>query len=109
VETLPVQIKSEILWQVNTDVTLRSDGVIGVLKFLFVHVNWHISSLEVLQSAGMVEVEMAHDNCLDVFDVMAGLLDLSGEFVVRDVINASEDVVQRSAPDWGILSVWCVR
>lgn len=53
-----------------------------MLNFLLVDVDRDVSALEVLESAGVVEVEVAHDDGFHVFDVMASLLDLSIEFVV---------------------------
>lgn len=74
-----------------------------MLDFLLVHIDRHISPLEMLESAGMIKVKMAHDDGFHIFDVMAGLLDLRLELVVFGVINAGEDVVQWRAPDFRVV------
>ena len=74
-----------------------------MLDLLLVDVDRDVSALEVLESAGVVEVEVAHDDGFHVFDVMASLLDLSVEFMVFGVVDSGEDVVQWSAPDFGVV------
>ncbi len=58
-------------------------------------VDGHVCSFEVAQAAGVVEMEVPHDDGFDVFDAVAGLLDLLVEFLVLSVVDASENIV-----DW---------
>jgi hypothetical protein len=74
-----------------------------MLDLLLVDVDRDVSTLEVLESAGVIEVEVAHDDGFHIFDIMAGLLDLSIEFVVLGVVDSGEDVVQWSAPNFGVV------
>jgi hypothetical protein len=101
--TLEVQVKPKVLGQVHSNVRLRRDREISVLDFLLVHIDRHISPLEMLESAGVIKVKVAHDDGFHIFDVMAGLLDLRLELVVFGVIDAGEDVVQWGAPDFRVI------
>lgn len=46
---------------------------------------------------------MTHDNGLDVLNIMARLLDLRLEFLLRRVVDLSKDVVDGSPPDFRIV------
>lgn len=46
----------------------------------------------------MVQVEMAHDNGLHVFDVVSGCFDGCGEFVIFGVLGSGKNVSYGSAP-----------
>lgn len=104
IERLPVEIKAQVLGEVNANVCLRRNRVVGVLKFLLVDVDRNISALEVLQASGVVQMKMAHDNGLDVLNIVAGLLDLSWELMVFLVVHPSKDVVQGCTPYYSNIS-----
>ena len=67
------------------------------------HIDWHIGPIEVLQPAGMVQVQMPHYNHLDIFDVVACGSDLSVELLLRVVIDLSKYVVEGSTPDFRVV------
>lgn len=46
----------------------------------------------------MIQVEMAHDDGLDIFDIVSGCFDGCGELVVLSVLSAGEDVGYGGAP-----------
>jgi hypothetical protein len=47
-----------------------------------VHVDGNIGVYEVLETAGVIEVQMALNNYLDVFDVVASCFDCGGKLVL---------------------------
>ena len=69
-----------------------------MFDFLFMHIDRHICSLEILQSACVVEMQMTHDYSFDVFDIMACLLDLCRQLMLRKIFHSFEDVVQWRSP-----------
>ena len=50
---------------------LGGDGVEVILDFLLVGVDRDVLAGEVLQAAGMVQVKVAGDDCVDVVDAVA--------------------------------------
>lgn len=74
-----------------------------MLDLFLMDVDGHVGSLEVLQPTSMIKMQVAHDDGFHVFDVMAGLFDLGLQFMVFLVVHSGEDVVQRSAPDFGVI------
>lgn len=74
-----------------------------MLQLQFVDVHGNIGIPEMLEAAGVVEVEMAHDDGFDILDVVACLLYLDFKLLVRGVVDLAEDVVDRSTPNFRIV------
>lgn len=90
----------------RTVVALGRDGVEAVLQLLLVDVDGYVGVGKVVEAAGVIEVQVAHDDGFDVFDRLAALLDGTVEVVVGDVVDASENVVDRGASwvcEWTLL------
>jgi hypothetical protein len=51
----------------------------------------------------MVQVQMAHYDHLDIFDIVACGSDLSIEFLLLVVIDLSKYIVERSTPDFWVV------
>lgn len=92
-EWLPIQIERNVLWQIYSNVRLRSNGIEGMLELCLMDIDRDICASEVFQSTSMVQVEMAHYDSLDVFDIMAGLLDLVLNLMVLGIFNSCKDIV----------------
>ena len=76
-----------------------------MFELRLMNVNRDIGSFEMFQSTSMIQMQMAHYDCLDVFDIMACLFNLILDLMVFGVFNSGEDVVQRSTPDlWIVLA-----
>ena len=103
VEGLPVEVHVQVLRDVDAEVSLGEDGVEGVFELELVHVDGHVGAFEVSESARVVQVQVAHDDGFDVFDVVAGGFDGRVELVLRFVVHARENVVDGRAPD-----VWVI-
>ena len=78
--------------QVNTKICARSYRPASMLEFFFVDVDGDICADEMLQAAGVVEVQMAKDDGLDVFDVIACRLDGGRQSLRIFVFSAREHV-----------------
>jgi hypothetical protein len=46
-----------------------------MLEFFFMNIDGHISANEVLQPARMIQMQVAHDDCCHVLDVVSGCFD----------------------------------
>lgn len=57
-----------------------------------------VGAEEVLQSASVVEVKVAHDNGFDVFDIVAGRFDGVGELHFLGLDCAWEEIGERRTP-----------
>jgi hypothetical protein len=57
---------------VGADVFLGGHGVVVLLDFQLVGVDGDIGAGELLQSAGVVQVQVTHDHGADVADAVAG-------------------------------------
>lgn len=57
-----------------------------------------VGAEEVLEASGVVEVEMAHDDGFDVFDVVAGGFDGVWELLVLGVDGAWEEIGEWRSP-----------
>ena len=99
VKRLPVQLlQQHIMAQIDAEVGLCGDSPACMLEFLLVHIDRHVCVDEVLQAPRVVEVQVAHDYRLDVFDVVAGFGDRGGESIVLFVGYSREDVGDVFAP-----------
>ena len=76
------------------------------LDLLLMAPNRYVSSFEVLQATGMIEMQMAHDDGLDIFYIVAGFLDLSRELVIGSVIDSG---LERRRPPVSLLSGSALR
>lgn len=63
---LPVDVEAQVVWQVDAEVKAGRDAVEGVLELNLVHVDGDRGAGEVGQPAGVVEVQVAEDDGLDV-------------------------------------------
>lgn len=100
---LPVDLEIQIMREIDAEVRPGRDAVESVFEFDFVHVDGDVRGAEVLQSAGVVEVQVAHDHGFDVGDGVARAGDGGGEFLLRRVVDAREDVVEGRVPDGGVV------
>jgi hypothetical protein len=123
IECLPIQVHVEILRNVctyvdesenvascgrvrteRTEIGLGQDTEIGMLQLKLMDPDGDIGALEVCKSAGMIKMEMAHDDSFDILDIVSSLGDLDVKLLVLGVVDSGKDVIQWSAPDLGI--VW---
>lgn len=74
------------------------EGLGCVPELFFVDVAWNISAEEVLETAGVAKMEMAHDDDFYVFDVVAGGFDGVRYFHLLGLDNGWEEICERSAP-----------
>lgn len=101
-ERAPVQLLQEhVMAQIHAEIGACGDCPAGVLEFLFVDVDWHACVDEVFETAGVVEVKVAHYDGFDVFDVVAGGFYCCGEFLVFRVLGSREDVCYGGWPFLG--------
>lgn len=84
--------------QINTQISPCANGPACVLKFLFMDVNRNVGTDKMLQTTGVVEMKVAHNNSFYILDVVAGLLDSRWELLVLRVGSAWEDIRNRGAP-----------
>jgi hypothetical protein len=87
----------------RTEIGLGQDTEIGMLQLKLMDPDGDIGVLEVCKSAGMIQMEMAHDNSFDILDIVPSLGDLYIKLLVLGVVDSSKDVIQGSAPDLGII------
>jgi hypothetical protein len=93
VKRLPVQLlQIEVVRQVHTCIRTCGGGPACVFELGFVHVDGDVGADEVLEAAGVVEVEVADDDGFDVVDGIAGGGDGGGEVVAGFVDGAWEEV-----------------
>lgn len=62
------------------------------------HPDGDVSLAEVLESSGVVQVQMTDDDAFDVFDIVARLSDGSLQFMIGLISGPGEDVIERSSP-----------
>ena len=77
-ESLQVHVVAEV----HTKVCACGYGPAGMFEFFLVDVNGDVCANEMFQTTGVVKMQMAKNNGLDVFDVIACRLD-SGRQVLR--------------------------
>ena len=75
-ESLPIEVKAKVFREVDSNIRLRSYGEVGVFNFFLVDVDWYVCAFEVLQSTGVIEMQVTHYNGFHVFYIMSGLLNL---------------------------------
>jgi hypothetical protein len=69
-----------------------------MLELLLMHINRHARVAEVFEAARMIEVQMAHNDRLDILDVVARALDCCGKVVEFLVPGSGEEVCGYWAP-----------
>lgn len=100
---LPIDVELEIVGHVDAEVGFGGDAVEGGFDLGFVYVDGDVGVAELIEAAGVVDVEVADDDGFDVFDVVAGGGDGGLEFVLGFVVYAREEVVDGGSPDFGIV------
>lgn len=85
--------------QIHTLISACRTAVEGGFELSFVYPDGDVGLAEVLETSGVVQVEMADDDLLYVLDVVAGLGDSCFQLVFRLKAIASKDVIDGSAPD----------
>ena len=100
---LPVHLEIQIMRQIGPIVRLGRHAVKRMLELDLVHVNRHLRAAEVLQPAGVIEMQVPDDHHLHVLDVVARPRDGGGQLVLRAVVDAREDVVDGRAPGLGVV------
>ena len=83
---------------VVTNVGFRRHAIESVLQLELMGVDWDVSTTKVIESTSMIQVQMSHDDRLDVFDVIASLANSCVELVIFYIILTCEDVVQLWTP-----------
>src|SRR5262249_18544934 len=71
VQRLPVELPVQVPGQVSADVLPGGHRVVVLLDLLLVGVDGDVRAGELLQAAGVVEVQVAHDDRADVADAVA--------------------------------------
>lgn len=75
-ESAPFELlEKHVVAEIDAQVCARCNRPASMLELLFVEIDRHIGVYEVLEASSMVEVEMADDDGLDVFDVIPSSLD----------------------------------
>lgn len=97
-ERSPIQVESEMLRKVYTQVGFACHAVKGVFELFLMDIDRHVCAAEIFKAASVVEMEMSHDDRRHVGNFMASLCNLRLEFLVRVVVGLGENVVQRSPP-----------
>lgn len=78
-ESCPFEfLEIQVVGQIYAEISLRSHGPAGVFEFFFVHVDGYVGPEEVFESARVVKVQVAHDNSLDVLNVVSRGIDCGG-------------------------------
>jgi len=104
VKRLPVEVQLEVVRQVHANVGARRHAPEGGAQLAVVHPDLDVLAVEELvQPAGMVEVQMTNDDLLDVFELVARRFDGRFQLVLRFVAYAREDVGNLGAPDGGVV------
>lgn len=89
--------------EVDATIGTGGAGEEGRFEFPLMNPDRDVSFTEVLQSSGMVQVEMADDDLFDVLDVVARLGNGCFQLVFRLVPRPSEDIVERSTPHFRVV------
>lgn len=87
--------------EIHAQIGARGDRPAGVLEFFLVNVDRHARVDEVLETARVVKVQVAHYDGFDVFDVVAGGFDCCGEFLILGVFDPWEDICYWGGPMLG--------
>lgn len=104
VKRLPVDIEGQVLRHVDARVGFGCYRIERVLDLELVDVDRDASISEMLESTGMVKMEMTNDDHLDVFDRVPSEGNLRVKVHGMVVVYACEDVV-----DLGSYDFWIVR
>jgi hypothetical protein len=102
-ERRPIEIEREVLGQVNSNIRFGGNRIECMLELGLVDVNRDTRAFEILQSTGVVQVEVTHYDRFNVLDVMASFLDLILDLMVLGILDSSEDVVERCAPNLRVI------
>jgi len=78
--------------QVDTEIRTSCHCPAGMFEFLFVHVDGHVGVNEMLQTAGMVQVEMTNDHGFNIFDVVSGAFYRSWQLFLLGILDTGENV-----------------
>ena len=96
----PLEIERQVSRKVRIGIQPGRHGVKGIFELSLMNIDLGIRPDEVDQSSRMVQVKMAHDDGLDVLDVVACLGDGGREVLVCGVVHAVEDVVYDGPEDF---------
>lgn len=83
---------------VNAKVCASSYSPAGMFEFFFVHIYGNVSAHEVLKPAGMIQVQVANNDGLDILDVVSSSLYSGWQFLCLAILNSREYVCERSSP-----------
>lgn len=98
-EGVPLQLlEQHVMSEIDTQISTGGNSPAGVLEFLLVHVDRDISAYEVLKPTGVVEMQMAQDYGLDVFDIVSSGFDGRWELLALRVFGPWEHVCEGSWP-----------
>lgn len=90
---------TQVVLQVDTSVSARRDRVESTLKLRLVHPDRDLCSDPMNEPASVIEVKMAHDDVLDVLDVVSDCANRCVQLLRFVVSVARENVGQDWAPD----------
>ena len=74
-----------------------------MLQFKLMNPDGDVGSFEIRKPASVVEMKMAHDNGFHILDVVSSLFNRYIKFLVLLIIDASKNIIERSAPDLRIV------
>lgn len=98
-ESLPVKFfQRHVVCQVYAEIGLCGNSPTSMLELLFMDVDGNVGADKVFKTASMVEMEMAKEDGLDVFDVVASGPDGGGKLVFFVVDDAGKNISQRGTP-----------
>lgn len=84
--------------EIDSEICLGGYSPAGVLELFFVDINRDPGVYEVLESACVVEMEMAYDDRFDILDVVSCGFYRGGKLVLFGVFGAGKYIRERSAP-----------
>lgn len=101
-ECYPLHVERKMLRHVYV-IAFCGNRIKRILQLQLVDVDRYAGIPEVFQPAGVIEVQVAHDDQFDVFDVVPRAGDLGGQGHVLCVSDASEDIIDVGPDDFGVV------
>jgi len=93
VHGFPVEVHVEVFSKIDARIGLGCNAVVGMLQLCFVDIDWDVCALEMVETSGMVKMQMTHDDALDIFDIVSTFGDSFVELLIFRVVDSCEDIV----------------